>query len=140
MHKRCDDFTVQVLALISYQIAAASSILGHLLDHAFVAAISNSKRVNTDVVILGVCSFDNTTWIRYVPVCQQEYTCLRRILGYLIDRNLQWLKDLSASQICLKKLDHFYCTLSNFSAVFKHSHILCFRHLSKILITAWIGT
>jgi hypothetical protein len=63
MHKRCDDFTVQVLALISYQIAAASSILGHLLDHAFVAAISNSKGVNTDVVFLDVGSLDNTTWI-----------------------------------------------------------------------------
>jgi hypothetical protein len=63
VHKGCDDFTIQVLTLIGNQVAAPSSILSDLLDHAFVAAISNSKRVDTDVVLLSVGSLNNTTWI-----------------------------------------------------------------------------
>jgi hypothetical protein len=56
MRKRFDDFFIQVLVLISYQIAGASSILSHFRQHFFVAAISNSKRVDTDVVLLSVAS------------------------------------------------------------------------------------
>ncbi len=81
MRKRCNDFNIQVFTLIIYYTAAASSILSDFLDHGFVDVISNSKRVDTNVVLLMFGSFDYNIYIGFLTVCQQENSSLTSILG-----------------------------------------------------------
>ena len=80
MHESCDDFSIQVITLIIYYAGAASSIFSHLLDHGFIAVISNSKRVDTNIVLFMFGSLDNNIYIVFFTISEQEDTCLRRIL------------------------------------------------------------